>query len=76
MIEEDFERLSELDQMYLWEREREIVDEWMEWEEEQRKKEENKEVVMSIVMKLKDEQELQETPNIQIKKSVEAEEAL
>lgn len=33
-IEEDFERLSELDKMYLVEKEREMIEEWQRWEEE------------------------------------------
>ena len=37
-IEEDFERLSELDKMFLLEREREMIAEWQQWEEEQEKK--------------------------------------
>ena len=37
-IEEDFERLSELDKMFLLEREREMIVEWQQWEEEQEKK--------------------------------------
>ena len=36
--EEDWERLSELDKMYLLEKDREIMEEWMEWEEEQQRK--------------------------------------
>ena len=56
MTEEDFERLSELDQMYLLEKEREIIDEWQQWEEEQQKKAENREIVMQSVIKLKKEE--------------------
>jgi len=65
MIEEDFERLSILDKMYLLEREREIADEWMQWEDEQEKKKD--EIVMQAIIKVGDEQKLQETSNIQIK---------
>jgi hypothetical protein len=53
MIEEDFERLSILDKMYLLEREREIANEWMQWEDEQEKK--KNEIVMEAVIYLKEE---------------------
>lgn len=36
-IEEDFERLSEMDKMYLMEKEQEMIHEWQQWEEEQEK---------------------------------------
>lgn len=37
-IEEDFERLSDLDKMYIVEKEREMIEEWQQWEEEQEEK--------------------------------------
>lgn len=37
-IEEDFERLSELDKMYLWERENEVWEEYWQWEEERQER--------------------------------------
>lgn len=36
-IEEDWERMSELDKMYLLEKQKEIEEEWQQWEEEQEK---------------------------------------
>lgn len=36
--EEDWERLSEMDKMYLKEKEMEMIHEWQQWEEEQREK--------------------------------------
>lgn len=37
-IEEDFERLSDLDKMYIVEKEREMIEEWQQWEYEQEEK--------------------------------------
>ena len=37
-MEEDYERLSDTDKMYLLAKEREIQDEWMQWEDEQERK--------------------------------------
>jgi len=37
-VEENWERLSETDKMYLLEKEREIQNEWMQWEDEQKRK--------------------------------------
>lgn len=37
MIEEDYERMQELDQMYLAEYQREVEEEWQQWELEQQK---------------------------------------
>ena len=34
MIEEDFERLSEMDKMYIWEKENEVWEEYQHWIEE------------------------------------------
>jgi hypothetical protein len=34
-MEEDYERLSDTDKMYLLARQREIEEEWMQWEDEQ-----------------------------------------
>jgi len=39
MIIEDYERLSEMDKMYLVEKEQEMIHEWQQWEEEQGVKE-------------------------------------
>lgn len=39
MIIEDYERLSEMDKMYLAEKEQEMIHEWQQWEEEQGVKE-------------------------------------
>ena len=35
LIIEDYERLSELDRMYLQEKEQEMICEWQQWSEEQ-----------------------------------------
>jgi len=37
-IEEDWERLSELDKMYLYEKHREMEEEWHQWEEKHKKR--------------------------------------
>lgn len=37
-VEEDFERLSELDKMWLLEKDREMFTEWQQWTEEQENK--------------------------------------
>lgn len=37
-LEEDWERLSEMDQMYVIEKQKEIEEEWQQWEEEQQRK--------------------------------------
>lgn len=52
--EEDWERLSKLDKMYLQEKENEMIEEWMEWEEEQQKK---KRLPAKIVTKMKKEKD-------------------
>lgn len=36
-IEEDFERLSEMDKMYIWEKESEVWEEYEDWIEKQEK---------------------------------------
>lgn len=36
-IEEDFERLSEMDKMYIWEKENEVWEEYEDWIEKQEK---------------------------------------
>lgn len=36
-IEEDFERLSEMDKMYIWEKENEVWEEYQDWIEKQEK---------------------------------------
>ncbi len=50
MIIEDYERLSEMDKMYLAEKEQEIIHEWQQWEEEQEVK---KKLPAKIVVKTK-----------------------
>lgn len=50
MIIEDYERLSEMDKMYLAEKEQEIIHEWQQWEEEQVVK---KKLPAKIVVKIK-----------------------
>lgn len=37
IIKEDFERLSEMDKMYIWEKENEVWEEYQEWMEKQEK---------------------------------------
>jgi hypothetical protein len=37
-MNEDFERVSYIEQMYLLEKEREMIAEWQQWEEEQKDK--------------------------------------
>lgn len=53
MIIEDYERLSEMDKMYLAEKEQEIIHEWQQWEEEQEVK---KKLPAKIVVKIKKEE--------------------
>lgn len=50
MIIEDYERLSEMDKMYLKEKEMEMIHEWQQWEEEQEIK---KKLPAKIVVKTK-----------------------
>lgn len=53
MIIEDYERLSEMDKMYLAEKEQEMIHEWQQWEEEQGVKEK---LPAKIVVKIKKEE--------------------
>jgi len=53
MIIEDYERLSEMDKMYLAEKEQEMIHEWQQWEEEQEVKEK---LPAKIVVKIKKEE--------------------
>ena len=57
-IEEDFERLSMLDKMYLIEHEQEMINEWQQWEEE------NSKLPAKIIIK--------ESKNGRVKKSVKS----
>lgn len=50
MIIEDYERLSEMDKMYLKEKEMEMIHEWQQWEEEQEIK---KKLPAKIIVKTK-----------------------
>lgn len=50
MIIEDYERLSEMDKMYIKEKEMEMIHEWQQWEEEQEIK---KKLPAKIVVKTK-----------------------
>lgn len=58
-IEEDFERLSELDKMYLVEKEREMIEEWQRWEEEHM---ERLPAIINIKFLNEDETQLEKTP--------------
>lgn len=60
MIIEDYERLSEMDKMYLAEKEQEIIHEWQQWEEEQVVK---KKLPAKIVVKIKKENHEKEKRN-------------
>jgi hypothetical protein len=52
-MEEDWERLSDTDKMYLLAKEREIEEEWMQWEDEQERKPAKIVVNMPVVKEIK-----------------------